>query len=47
MNVQDLEPPREELEKLTLDRPTSPLQDATVPDATYETSDEARLCLLR
>ena len=46
MNIQDPEPPREELKKLMLDSPTSSLGDVTVHDATYETSDEACLCLL-
>jgi hypothetical protein len=46
MNVQDPEPPREELEKLELSSPTLLLGYVTIPDATYKTSDEACLCLL-
>ena len=44
MNIQDPEPLQEELEKLTLGCPTPLSGDATIPDVTYETSDEA--CLL-
>ena len=44
MNIQDPEPPQEELEKLALGCPTPLSGDATIPDVTYETSDEA--CLL-
>ena len=47
MNIQDPELPPEELEKLTLDYPTPSLGDATILDATYETSDEAHHHLLR
>jgi hypothetical protein len=42
MNLQDLEPPWKALEKLTLESATPPSRDAP-----YETSDEARMCLLR
>ena len=47
MNVQDPKPPQKELEKLELGSPTPPSGDVTIPEATYETSDEARLRLLR
>lgn len=43
MNLQDLEPPREALEKLMLESTVPPLGDVTVSDAPYETSDEARI----
>ena len=46
MNLQDPEPPREELEKLTLDCPSSSAGDVTVRSASYETSNKAWLCLL-
>lgn len=46
MNLQGPEPPQEALEKLTLDSATPPSGDVTIPDATYDTSDEARLHLL-
>jgi hypothetical protein len=46
MNMQDPELPREELKKLILGCPIPPSGDATIPDATYETSDEACLRLL-
>ena len=47
MNLQDPEPPQEALEKLALESTTPPSGDITMSDSTYETSDEARLCLLR
>jgi hypothetical protein len=47
MNLQDPEPPREALEKLALESVAPPSRDVTVSDAPYETSDEARQCLLR
>lgn len=47
MNIQDPEPPWEELEKLTLGYPTPLLGDVTIYDISYDTSDEACLCLLR
>jgi hypothetical protein len=46
MNVQDPKPPREELEKLALDCPSSSVGDVTVHGASYETSNKACLCLL-
>ena len=46
MNLQDPEPPQEALEKLALESTTMPSRDATISDAPYETSDEARLRLL-
>jgi hypothetical protein len=46
MNQQDPEPPWEALKKLALESATPPLGDITISDAPYETSDEARLCLL-
>ena len=46
MSVQDPEPPREELEQLVLGCPTPSSRDVTIPDATCETSHEARLCFL-
>ena len=46
MNLQDPELPQEALEKLALDSVAPPSGDVTVSDALYETSDEARLCLL-
>jgi len=47
MNLQDPEPPREALEKLMLESATPSSGDITISDAPYETSDEARLRLLR
>ena len=47
MNLQDPEPPQEALEKLTLESATPLSRDATISDTPYETSDEARLRLLR
>ena len=46
MNIQDLEPPQEGLEKLELGSPTPLSGDVAIPNTTYETSDEACLRLL-
>lgn len=46
MCVQDPEPPQEEFEKLALNCPTPSAGDVTVPNASFETNNEARLCLL-
>jgi hypothetical protein len=46
MNMQDPEPPQEELEKLALDCPNSSARNVVVLDASYEMRDEAHLHLL-
>jgi hypothetical protein len=43
MNIQDLEPPWEALEKLMLESTVPLLGDVTISDAPYETSDEVRI----